>query len=67
MLTVWANNYFFMEKPVALARAGEVSITAEGGVAVIESMTVQEVKAEPNKTSTTYACGCGHGYLRRVP
>jgi hypothetical protein len=50
-----------------MARAGEVSISADGGAAVIESMTVQEVKAEPNNTSRAYACGCGHGSLRRVP
>lgn len=67
MLTVWANNYFFMEKPVVFARAGEVSITADGGAAVIESMTVQEVKADPDNSSRTYSCGCGHGSLRRVP
>ena len=67
ILTVWANNYFFMEKPVTFTQAGEVSITADGGAALIESMTVQEVKADPSNKNSSYFCGCGHGHLRRVP
>jgi hypothetical protein len=66
MLTVWANNCFFMEKSVAFAQAGEVSVSAEGGAAVIESMTVQELKDDPDNKNDRYFCGCGHGSLRRV-
>lgn len=67
LLTVWANNYLFMEKPVKMVLAGEVSAFAEGGAATLKSMTVQEVKADPDNRNTYYACSCGHGVLRRNP
>jgi len=67
MLTVWANDYFFIEKRVAMEKAGEVSLFAEGGTATVKSETVQEVKADPANRSSSYFCSCGHGVLLRNP
>lgn len=65
MLTVWANNYYFIEKPVSLKKVAEVGVTAESGAAAIRSMTVREIKTDPSNSSSRYFCPCGHGSLRR--
>lgn len=56
-MTVWANNFFFLQKPVTLPPITAVSVFAEGGPGVVEAMTVQEIKAGPpaNKTPTPAA------------
>jgi len=67
MLTLWANNFFFIEKSVPLTKATAVTLAAEGGPATVESMTVQEIKPDPANRSTSYFCPCAHGAVRRVP
>ncbi|MCE5324876.1 MAG: metallophosphoesterase [Planctomycetaceae bacterium] len=48
-LTLWANNFFFIPKRTAMTKATALTITAEGGQAKIESMTVQEIKPDSDK------------------
>lgn len=65
MLTIWANNYFFMEKRAALTRADEVTLFSEGGAASVKSATVQEVKTDPDNRKNVFACACNHGVMHR--
>jgi hypothetical protein len=65
LLTVWADDYFFFEKPVKLAKAGRVAVSASGGKAVIRALSVQEVRADPGNKLNRYRCACAHGALRR--
>ena len=68
MLTVWANDCFFFEKPVKLERAAQVSAFAASGKATIKTLTVQEVKPDPpGNRDNRYRCSCAHGALRRTP
>jgi len=46
---------------------GFVTTDADGAAANIESLSVQEVKADPDNKDNRYRCGCAHGALRRNP
>jgi hypothetical protein len=62
MLTVWANDCFFFEKPVKFQQAGVVTAFSTGGPAALAAMTVQDIKPAPT-TKTGYFCGCAHGAI----
>lgn len=65
MVTVWADNYFHMERPVALPAVGAVTVFAEGPAATIESLSVTEVKPDP-AGGAAYT-NSNMGSLRRTP
>ncbi|MCE5280136.1 MAG: metallophosphoesterase [Planctomycetaceae bacterium] len=44
MLTLWANNFFFIPKRTEMTQATALTLQADGGAASIESMSVQEIK-----------------------
>ena len=67
MLTVWAGECFFFEKPVEFERAVNVTAFAEGGQAVLKKLDVREIKPDPDNRNKSYYCGCGHGGIRRNP
>lgn len=66
LLTIWAEDYFFWEKAVALDAAAQVVVFAEGGQASLQSLSVQEVKPDPPGLVGGYCCNCAHGGLRRT-
>lgn len=67
LLTLWANNYFFIEKATTFSKAEEVTVFADGGTATVKSMAVQDVRLDPDNRSPAYACNCAHGAVRRNP
>ena len=66
-LVVYANDCFFMNKPVKFDAARSVRAFAAGGKATLKTMTVQEIRPDPGNRSATYFCTCDHGRLTRHP
>lgn len=66
MLTVWADNRFFMEAPVKLDRTRRVQPFAEDAKAAVTTWSVREVKFDPSNRNKSYFCPCSHGAIRRT-
>lgn len=67
-LTLWADERLFLEKKLSPRKATQVVPFAEGGQAVIRSLSVSNLKPDNKTADGCYVCGCSHGQvLKQFP